>query len=208
MNRIHCSVIRDLLPLYVDKACSSESAALVEEHLKSCPVCRALSEEMKAQFPAPPPAPSISSQKLFHSARKTILGIILAAAVMIGCFITNIGGAWYGGPANGGQLAVTILYSIFWGIFTVVSRTFSPLVKTSFLISLVTFLSAASSLICRLLGSGGFIAAFASVFASVPFYGLRFMMDWTGLYTAAAALSLIWMTYSALQIRKLKKALQ
>jgi len=36
-----CEVIRDLLPLYHDGVCSKDSRALVEEHLKTCPACRA-----------------------------------------------------------------------------------------------------------------------------------------------------------------------
>ena len=35
-----CDVIRDLLPLYADKACSEKSREMVEEHLKECPDCR------------------------------------------------------------------------------------------------------------------------------------------------------------------------
>lgn len=34
-----CDVVRDLLPLYVDGACSDESRALVEEHVRTCPAC-------------------------------------------------------------------------------------------------------------------------------------------------------------------------
>lgn len=34
-----CGVIRDLLPLYVDGACSEASRALVEEHMPGCPAC-------------------------------------------------------------------------------------------------------------------------------------------------------------------------
>ena len=35
-----CDVIRDLLPLYADKACSENSQKIVEEHLQECPDCR------------------------------------------------------------------------------------------------------------------------------------------------------------------------
>ena len=35
----NCGVIRDLLPLYVDGACSDASRRLVEEHIQSCPAC-------------------------------------------------------------------------------------------------------------------------------------------------------------------------
>ena len=34
-----CDVIRDLLPLYADDACSQDSRKLVEEHLTECPEC-------------------------------------------------------------------------------------------------------------------------------------------------------------------------
>ncbi len=42
-----CEVIRDLLPLYADEACSEKSRALVEEHLDECPDCRALLGELR-----------------------------------------------------------------------------------------------------------------------------------------------------------------
>ncbi|MBR3174913.1 MAG: zf-HC2 domain-containing protein, partial [Oscillospiraceae bacterium] len=35
-----CDVIRDLLPLYADKACSERSREMVEGHLEECPDCR------------------------------------------------------------------------------------------------------------------------------------------------------------------------
>ncbi len=39
MADMTCEVIRDLLPLYVDDVLSSDSRALVEEHLKTCEDC-------------------------------------------------------------------------------------------------------------------------------------------------------------------------
>ena len=44
---INCSIIRDLLPLYVEELTSKESAEAVSEHLKNCTECRRESEEMK-----------------------------------------------------------------------------------------------------------------------------------------------------------------
>ena len=35
-----CEVIRDLLPLYADRACSEHSRTMVEAHLQECPDCR------------------------------------------------------------------------------------------------------------------------------------------------------------------------
>ena len=40
--KVPCDVIRDLLPLYADEACSEESGKLVEEHLQECPDCSSM----------------------------------------------------------------------------------------------------------------------------------------------------------------------
>ena len=43
-----CAVIRDLLPLYADEACSEESRQLVDEHLAECAECTDLLEKLQA----------------------------------------------------------------------------------------------------------------------------------------------------------------
>ena len=45
--KTECEVIRDLLPLYTDEVCSETSRALVEEHLRECPSCTALLDQMR-----------------------------------------------------------------------------------------------------------------------------------------------------------------
>lgn len=42
-----CNIIRDLLPLYADDACSDESRELVEEHLQECADCGSMLERLK-----------------------------------------------------------------------------------------------------------------------------------------------------------------
>ncbi len=37
--KTHCDIVKDLLPLYADGACSEESMKLVEEHLEECEEC-------------------------------------------------------------------------------------------------------------------------------------------------------------------------
>ena len=46
MNK-NCEVIRDLLPLYADDACSEESRRLVEGHLAECPDCSGMLQRLK-----------------------------------------------------------------------------------------------------------------------------------------------------------------
>ena len=42
-----CEIIRDILPLYADNACSDSSREIVEEHLKECPDCAAYLEQIR-----------------------------------------------------------------------------------------------------------------------------------------------------------------
>lgn len=44
----NCGIIDDLLPLYLDGACSEESTIAIEMHLKGCDVCRNKLTRMKA----------------------------------------------------------------------------------------------------------------------------------------------------------------
>lgn len=45
--RYECDMIADLLPLYIDGACSGSSKQVVEEHLSECPKCAKMLEKMK-----------------------------------------------------------------------------------------------------------------------------------------------------------------
>ena len=46
--KITCSVIQDLIPLYLDGVCSEDSRENVEEHIAGCDVCRRLCDSMRA----------------------------------------------------------------------------------------------------------------------------------------------------------------
>lgn len=43
-----CSIVRDILPLYLENMVSDETGAFVKEHLKDCPGCTAELEALKA----------------------------------------------------------------------------------------------------------------------------------------------------------------
>ena len=45
--KVNCNIIRDLLPLYADDACSEESRNMVDEHLKECPECANMLERLQ-----------------------------------------------------------------------------------------------------------------------------------------------------------------
>lgn len=48
--KIECNIIKDLLPIYIDNCCSTESKQLVDEHLKECEKCKDSYEHMKVSF--------------------------------------------------------------------------------------------------------------------------------------------------------------
>lgn len=47
MNK-QCEIVQDLLPLYVDGACSNASAEMIREHLSTCPGCSELYKQMRS----------------------------------------------------------------------------------------------------------------------------------------------------------------
>ncbi len=96
-----------------------------------------------------------------------IIWVSLVVIVMAGCFASNLGGAWMGGPANLAQFMMTVAYIIFWGMFTFRTRRQSALIRISVVISVLTFIGAVSSLMMRLINSGFILAAVLSTFASV-----------------------------------------
>ena len=49
MKDVHCNVIQDLLPLYIDNCCSESSRNMVAEHLLSCTCCKQVWAEMTEQ---------------------------------------------------------------------------------------------------------------------------------------------------------------
>lgn len=58
--KIHCNVIRDLLPLYVEQLTSKESNQFIEEHLSGCEKCR---QEL-SQLDDKKTAPNFESEEL------------------------------------------------------------------------------------------------------------------------------------------------
>lgn len=39
MSKLNCEIIKDLIPLYVDNVCSSETKSVVDEHIEECKAC-------------------------------------------------------------------------------------------------------------------------------------------------------------------------
>lgn len=83
-----CSVVQDLLPLYLEKMVQEDTASFVKEHLDRCPRCRAKFQELQADEPAQElPAAGQEKEaaqaflKIRNGIRRRILTAAAAAAV-------------------------------------------------------------------------------------------------------------------------------
>lgn len=75
---LKCEVIQDLLPLYLDDCCSGESKRLVEEHLKECPACRRMCENMKKNLclDEEEQTENLKERELLESGKEVLMQVI------------------------------------------------------------------------------------------------------------------------------------
>ncbi|MCR4691828.1 MAG: DUF4825 domain-containing protein [Lachnospiraceae bacterium] len=91
MSKIPCAVIKDLMPSYIDRLTSSESDALIREHLDGCESCKKALEAMQGgQDPEESPEAAAMQQGEIDYLKKNrrknqavFWGSIAAAAVII-----------------------------------------------------------------------------------------------------------------------------
>ena len=88
--KLPCKVIEDMLPMYYDKVCSEESAALVEEHLRSCPRCAQMLADLGAEIEIPEQKvddvkPLRKIQKSYKKMKLVGLIALLCALILVPC---------------------------------------------------------------------------------------------------------------------------
>jgi len=95
--KLPCDVIQDLLPLYHDKICSTESRTLVEEHLRECGACKTLLSKIGEELEHPrsaqdeaKPLKAIQSEwkksKKLSFIKGTFIAVIICA-LLVGGYI-------------------------------------------------------------------------------------------------------------------------
>ena len=83
-----CEVVRDLLPLYDEKLCSTESAALVEEHINNCAACKGILEALpKTELPKTDTNALKPFEKVKRRLRARIIGLIVLGVVLLAVLI-------------------------------------------------------------------------------------------------------------------------
>lgn len=92
MNEIKCTIIQDVLPLYIDEVVSQDTKEMVEQHLQQCDSCRKEYETMKRKLYIP----AENKDSLFNNISKkwrkkkmltSILSIFVTAVILSGAFI-------------------------------------------------------------------------------------------------------------------------
>lgn len=96
--KLSCNVARDLLPLYHDGVCSGESCELVEAHLKDCPDCAAILQELRGEIELSHEAPNDGAvlKKLERNVRKGKKRAWLRGAAAVLAMVLLIAAGGYG----------------------------------------------------------------------------------------------------------------
>ena len=91
-NEVTCNVINDMLPLYADDVLSSDSKALVEEHLAECELCSAAYEQMKTPLIIEKNSDNerIKVLKNIVSVRRLLTAAVLCAAGIIVLVVSGL----------------------------------------------------------------------------------------------------------------------
>ena len=90
-TNVTCSVINDLLPLYLDGAASEDSSQLVQEHLAECENCRKIAEIIKKPLAVPKENDSKNIIKVKQLIGIKQLRIATAAALVMIAAIVSVG---------------------------------------------------------------------------------------------------------------------
>jgi hypothetical protein len=94
-----CSIIKDLLPLYVDNLTSEDSNKAIEEHIKECKSCNEIVSVLKAEIEVPKIDMQLSNssyKKLFKKMRNKIISFV-SIALVIGALVGIFGGSFLDG---------------------------------------------------------------------------------------------------------------
>ena len=105
-----CSVVTDLIPLYVDDCCSEESSKLVQEHLESCESCRQTYSAMNQKSVVPQKkAPQIKMRRISDWKAGILQSVLLYFSFALIVFGVILEGHTPQGPENGLWAAALII---------------------------------------------------------------------------------------------------
>ena len=107
---MNCDIIKDLIPLYIDNACSDESRYEVETHITKCESCKALYEAMSKPMESETAVRVIKKThkiKLWRaSILQSVLFLISFLAITVGVYFEAQTGI---GDGNGDYAALLVV---------------------------------------------------------------------------------------------------
>lgn len=91
MNEIKCTIIQDILPLYIDGVVSEDTKKMVDEHLKDCEKCQKEYEAMKHKLYIPAEDGASFIKNINRKWRKkkvviSIMSVFATAMILFGLF--------------------------------------------------------------------------------------------------------------------------
>ncbi|MGE7186242.1 zf-HC2 domain-containing protein [Peribacillus sp. NPDC006672] len=91
MKEIKCTIIQDILPLYIDEVVSQDTKEMVDKHLKQCEKCQKEYEVMKHDLYIPAENKASIFEKINKKWRKkkviiSIASIFATAIILLGAF--------------------------------------------------------------------------------------------------------------------------
>lgn len=86
--KVTCNVMEDLLPMYYDEVCSEETAAMVKEHLNSCPSCRRILTDLQSEIEMPAVKPDdikplLKIRKRYKRTKQSWLAAVILTLALI-----------------------------------------------------------------------------------------------------------------------------
>ena len=98
--KIECSIVSDLLPLYVEDLVSAETAQHIKEHLKICPKCQAELTSLKEGVGLPKgenaPVSNPKAEKSFQKTMKRMSRQFYSLIYAVIIFFVFLGFGWTG----------------------------------------------------------------------------------------------------------------
>ena len=208
--KYNCEMIRDLLPLYKDQACSKASTEAVEEHLAECAECTKLLEDMNSfnieDAIVKERNEVIGTQAKYFKRRSALVGAIIGAVFALPiliCLIVDL--------ASGAGLSW--FFIVLAGMFIPTSLIVVPLMapRNKLLWTILSFTASLLLLlgVCSIYSGGGWFitAALAVIFGLsivfTPFVvrskpvakklGNNKLITTIGVYTLTYAVLMIWL---------------
>lgn len=93
MKEIKCTIIQDVLPLYVDEVVSSDTKEMVDEHLLHCEKCQKEYDAMKQELYIPAENKAFQFKEISKKWRKkkviiSITSVFITALILLGTYLS------------------------------------------------------------------------------------------------------------------------